>query len=160
MSTIYDLDNAGGGKIIGKGDNTAPALEVDSFAAGYPAVSILSTASGAPIKVTVIDSAIDIDSVAASSVPAVDIRSGATTVGALQIGRTVNGGITIAALQFLGTSVASGAIMGFAGGFISCTSIEFTNAAQFDYALPIVVGGEIRYIPLCQGAAIDGGAAF
>lgn len=160
MSTIYDLDNTGGGQILGNSDNTAPALKLDSSAAGYPALSILSTASGAPIKATVINSSIDIDSVAASVVPAVDVRSGATIYPAVSFGRTVNGSSTIGYVQFLGTSVASGAIMNFAGGFISLTSVVLTTVANTDYAIPVQVGLEVRYIPVFKAAALIGGAAF
>lgn len=161
MAFIYDLDNEGGGQILSDSDTTQATLTLNSRAAGYPALSILSTASGAPIKATVINSSIDIDSVAASVVPAVDIRSGATIYPALTIGRTVNSSITQAALRFLGTSTASAALMQFSGGFISLTSINYVAGGLLsDYALPVVVGGEVRYIPLVQGSALLGGAKF
>lgn len=160
---IYDLDNKGGGKIIGETTDSLDtgALQVSSFVPGKTAISILSTASGAPIKVTTFGSSIDIDSVAGAGVVAVDIRSGATIQPALLVGRTVKGGMTIAALDFLGTSVASGALMRFQGGFISLTSINYiAGGMNTDYAIPVAVGGEVRYIPLVAGAALLGGAAF
>jgi hypothetical protein len=161
---IYDLDSRDGGKIIAQTGDTlgTGALKVDCLEAGKTAISILSTASGAPIKVTVINSAIDIDTVAASTVPGIDVRSGATIYPAITIGRTVNSALTQAAMKFLGTSVASAALMEFAGGFISLTSINYVaGGMNTDYALPVVVGtGEVRYIPLVKGAALLGGATF
>ena len=157
---IYDLDNEGGGQILADSNTAQAALQINNNAAGQPAISILSTASGAPIQITTINSAVDIDSVAASVVPAVDIRSGATGYPALSIGRTVNGSISVAALRFLGTSVASGALIQFDGGFISCTSTVLTTVANTDYCLVVQVGLETRYLPLFKGAAIIGGAAF
>lgn len=160
MPMIYDLDGEGGGAILSDSNTVQPALQVNSNAAGYPAIGIYSTASGSPIKATVINSSVDIDSVAASVVAAVDIRSGASAYPAITIGKTINGSATQAALNFLGTSVASGAVMRFEGSFISLTSVVLTTVANTDYALPVVVGGELRYIPLFKGAALIGGAAF
>lgn len=124
---IYDLDNAGGGQIIGEDSAGAPTLEIKSKTATYPALQLKTSAAAG---------------------------------NALVVGKTANSSLTVASLKFLGTSAASAAIMQFAGGMISCTSILFTSAANFDYAIPVVVGGEVRYIPLCTGAAISGGAAF
>ena len=87
-------------------------------------------------------------------------KTASTTIPALSVGRTLNGSATYAALNFLGTSVASGALMRFEGSFISLTSVVLTTVANTDYALPVVVGGELRYIPLFKGAALIGGAAF
>ncbi len=160
VSFLYDLDSNAGGTILAPLGSTQPALQINQNTPDYPALGIYSTASGAPIKVTTINSSVDFDSVGASTVPAVDIRSGATVYPALTIGKTVNSGITQAALKFLGTSVASGAIMEFAGGFISVASIIFSTGIA-DFAIPVVVGaGKVRYIPLVQGADIVGGAAF
>ena len=160
MPTIYDLDAEGGGQILTDSDSAAPALKINSNAAGQPALSILSTASGAPIQITTINSSVDIDSVAASTVPAVDIRSGASAYPALTIGRTAVGVMTVAPLQFLGTSIASGALMQFDGGFISCLSVVLTTVANIDYVVPVQVGLQTRYIPVLKAAGIVTPGAF
>ncbi len=96
----------------------------------------------------------------AGAVPAIQATTNNATNPALVIGRTVNGSATIGYLQFLGTSVASGAIMNFAGGFISTTSVVLTTVANTDYAIPVQVGLEVRYIPLFKAAALIGAATF
>lgn len=161
MSFIYDLDNENGGQILSDSDTTAPALKVDSKAAGYPAISVIST----PSTSAVIVSGIQGNAIAAtakdSNGAAGYFLSNATIGNAVVIGRTVKGCVSIAPLKFLGTSGASLALMQFAGGFISCTSINYVAGGLLsDYAIPVVVGGEQRYIPLVQGAAVLGGAAF
>ncbi len=178
---IYNLDNENGGMILSDSDTTAPALQVNSNAAGYPAIAAYSTASTSVIKVTALSGAglqvtasggpgvdvdasgtqigIDADS-SSTTAGAGDFRSSASIGPALVVGRTVNGSPTVGALQFLGTSVASGAILGFKGGFISLTSIILTTAAHFDYALPVEVNGVQRYIPLVAATGISGAAAF
>lgn len=88
------------------------------------------------------------------------VKSGATTAPALTVGRTVNGTQTVAGLRLQGSSVASGALIEFQGGFVSCTSVVLTTVANTDYMIPVQVGAETRYIPLFKGAAIVGGAAF
>ena len=61
----------------------------------------------------------------------------------------------------MGNSVASGAIMEFRNkSFISITSTVLTTVANTDYAIPVQVGLETRYIPVFKAAAIIGGAAF
>ena len=85
-------------------------------------------------------------------------------VPAFVVGRTAAGLTSVAPLRVLGTSLASGAVMGFAGGMISVTSIlgiGATGAALgFDYVLPIEVGGVIRGIPLTSLISLPGAAAF
>lgn len=88
------------------------------------------------------------------------VSTAANTIPAITIGRSVNGSVSQAALKFEGTSLASGALMQFAGGFISLTSVVLTSVANTDYAIPVVVGGEQRYIPLFKAAALIGGATF
>lgn len=88
------------------------------------------------------------------------VKSASATKPALNVGKSINGSATYAALNFLGTSVASGALMRFEGSFISLTSVVLTTVANTDYALPVVVGGELRYIPLFKAAALIGGAKF
>lgn len=161
MAFIYDLDNEYGGHILSDSGTGAPALQVNSNAAGQPAIAVYSTASGAAVKVTQISggAAVDLDG-AATDYPVLDVRSGATTSRALDVGRTVKGTASIAPFRILGQSAASAALMGFGGGFISITSILTTSAAHFDYALPVEVNGEARYIPLIKASGLSGGAAF
>ena len=161
MSFIYDLDNEGGGQILSDSDTAAPALQINSNGAGYPAISILSTASGSAVAV----SGIQGDAITATAKDSTAVAgrfvSNATIGNAVVVGRTVNGCVSIAPLKFLGTSGASLALMQFAGGFISCTSINYVAGGLLsDYAIPVVVGGEQRYIPLVQGGAVLGGAKF
>jgi hypothetical protein len=162
MSFIYDLDNEGGGQILADSNTVAPALKIDNNGAGYPAISILSTASGSAIAVSGIQG--DAITATAKDANAVAGRfvSNATIGNAVIIGRTVKGCVSIAPLKFLGTSGASLALMQFAGGFISCTSVSLAASAGtvLDYVLPVVVGGEIRGIPLVNLSAITGGATF
>lgn len=78
----------------------------------------------------------------------------------LKVARTYAGSQTVAAFQIGGSSLASGALIEFKGGFVSCTSIVLTSVANTDYCIPIQVGLETRYIPTFKAAAIVGGAAF
>lgn len=95
-----------------------------------------------------------------SSTGTVQITSGAATTPAVYIARSANGAPTIAPLRIAGTSAASAALIGFGGGFISLTSVIFTSAAHFDYAVPVEVGNVQRYIPLVKATGLSGGAAF
>ena len=92
------------------------------------------------------------------------ITSAATATPGLLIGRTVRGSQTIASLRIAGTSTASAAVLGFAGGMISVTSIlgiAATGAAiAFDYVLPVEVGGVVRGIPLTSLISLPGAATF
>lgn len=90
-----------------------------------------------------------------------------TTAGvqpAIIVGRTGVGLTSVAPLRVLGTSLASGAVLGFAGGFISVTSIlgfAATGAALgADYVLPVEVGGVMRGIPLVSLISLPGAATF
>ena len=158
--SIYDLDNEGGLEIVGGSANTQAALRVNSNAAGYPALRIQSTASGAAVQISGIQGiGLDVDAKDANAV-AGDFRSTATGGVALVVGRTVGSSPTVAALKLLHPSAASAAVMEFQGGFISCTSVIFTSVAHTDYVLPISVNGTIRYIPLLKGDAVQGGAAL
>ena len=144
---IFDLDNEYGGVILSDSGTGAPALRLNSNDAGQPALSILSTASANPVQIDAIN------------LPT-RLRSTATTVAAVSFGRSVNGTASIAPVSFLGTSAASGAVMGFGGGFISVTSILLTSAAHFDYVIPVELNGEARYIPVIKAGGLVGGAAF
>ena len=159
MAFIYDLDNEGGGTILADAGTLAPALKVNNNSAGYPAIAIQSTASGSALQVSGIQgAAIDADAKDANAV-AGDFRSIATTGTALIVGKTDSAASpTIAAMKILHPSVASGAVMEFGGGFVSCTSIDIATAANADYVLPISLNGEIRGIPLVKLSAASGDA--
>lgn len=78
---------------------------------------------------------------------------------------SLNGGVgnqTVAPLRIFGNSMASGVAIEFQGkgSFISITSVVLTTVANTDYAIPVQVGLETRYIPVYKAAAIVGGAAF
>ncbi len=144
---IYDLDNEYGGTILSDSGTGAPALKVNSNDAGQPAIAVTSTASANPVRLDAID------------LP-VQLRSAAAAVPAVSVSRTVAGSQTVAALQIEGSSLASGALINFRGGFISVTSVVLTTVANTDYAIPVQVGLETRYIPTFKAAALVGGAAF
>jgi hypothetical protein len=79
---------------------------------------------------------------------------------AVHASRSAVGSQTIGILALGGSSMASGAIVEFKGGFISCTSVVLTSVANSDYVIPVQVGLETRYIPVFKAAAIVGGATF
>lgn len=81
-------------------------------------------------------------------------------VPAMVIGRTAAGSQTIGILKLTGSSMASGALIEFGGGYISATSIVLTTVANVDYVLPVQIGLETRYIPVFKAAAVIGAAAF
>jgi hypothetical protein len=85
------------------------------------------------------------------------VTTGANTVPALAIGRTVAGNASQAAFKLLGSSNASGALMGFVGA-ISLTSVVLTSVANIDYVIPVELNGEARYIPVLKAAALIGAA--
>ena len=87
------------------------------------------------------------------------IKTGGS-VPALVVGKTAVGVQTVAALKLNHSSIASGAMIQFGGGFISLTSVILTTVAHTDYAIPVQVGLETRYIPVFKAAALIGGAAF
>jgi len=95
----------------------------------------------------------------ASTVPAIQATT-AGAVPAMYVSRSAAGSQTIGILRLGGSSMASGALMEFTGGFISLTSVVLTTVANTDYAIPVQVGLETRYIPLFKAAAIVGGATF
>lgn len=90
----------------------------------------------------------------------VQFKGNATSTPVLVLSKGVNACVTVAPFRILGSSVASAARIGFGGGFISLTSILLTSAAHFDYAVPVEVDGNVRYIPLIKGSGLVGGAAF
>jgi hypothetical protein len=81
---------------------------------------------------------------------------------ALDIAPTTVGNASIAPVRIAAVSTASAPAIEFvaAGGFISITSIVLTTVANFDYAIRVRVGNELRWIPLIKDAGIIGGAAF
>lgn len=155
MPMIYDLDNEYGGRIISDSDSAAPALQVNSNAAGQSALAITSTASAAPLLVRTVTIN---DSVGSR------FQGAATAAVGLTVGRTQVGSTTIAPLRVQHPSTASAAVLGFGGGFISVTSIlgiAATGAAiAFDYVLPVELNGVVRGIPLTSLISLPGPAVF
>ena len=88
------------------------------------------------------------------------VTTAANTIPALAVGRTVAGNASQAAFKLLSASVASGALMGFPNGAISITSILVASAAHFDYAIPVEINGEARYIPVIKAGGLVGAAAI
>lgn len=84
----------------------------------------------------------------------------ANNVPALVVARSGAGSATIAGFQIAGSSMASGALLGFTGGFISVTSVILTTVAHIDYVIPVQVGLEVRYLPVFKAAGVIGAAAF
>lgn len=89
-----------------------------------------------------------------------EVKSASAAIPSLQVSRTTNGNASQAPFKIAGSSVASGALMGFGGGFISLTSVVLTTVANTDYAIPVEINGEARYIPVFKAAALVGAAAF
>jgi hypothetical protein len=88
-----------------------------------------------------------------------EVKSASAAIPSLLISRSVAGNASQAPLRFAGTSVASGAVMGFRSA-VSLTSIILTSAAHFDYAIPVEINGETRYIPVVKATGLSGAAAF
>ena len=150
MAFIYDLDNEYGGYILGDADSKQAALQVNNNAA-HPAIGIYSTASGAPILVSAIQT------------PAT-FNSGVTDVTAVKIGKSVLGNQTNAPLVFANLSAASVPIIDFGGNFVSTASIGtgvvgYVGAAQ---KWIIVRAGNINYgMPLFGlSTAVNGPGAY
>jgi len=127
------------------GDGTEPTLTLRNSSSGpglqVGALNAVSTASIDILITTRVNSA------------------NATTP--VQVNQTVVGNQSIGVLQLVGNSVASGAILEFRNkSFISITSVVLTTVANTDYAIPIQVGLETRYIATFKAAALIGGAAF
>ena len=95
-----------------------------------------------------------------TAAPALTVKNGAAANPVISIARNAAGSQTIGLMKLGGSSLASGALMEFGGGFISCTSVVLTTVANTDYCIPVQVGLETRYIPTFKAAAIIGGAAF
>lgn len=88
------------------------------------------------------------------------IQRGATTQPSVLVESKVGitGNASIAPLRIAGQSAASAAALGFRSA-ISLTSIVLTTVANFDYAIPIEINGEARYIPVLKAAGLVGAAA-
>src|SRR3990167_11536558 len=122
-----------------------------------PALALKNTGSGPGLRTfgVVTTSTASIDK---ANVPQIDTSS---ATGGLLVTRTVVGNMSIGVLRLQGNSVASGAMLEFSNkGFISITSVVLTTVANTDYAIPVQVGLETRYLPLFKAAALIGGAAF
>ena len=100
------------------------------------------------------------DLVGDDSAPALNLTN-VSTGQALSLKGGV-GNQTVAPLRIMGNSMASGVAIEFQGkgSFISITSVVLTTVANTDYAIPVQVGLETRYIPTFKAAALIGGAAF
>lgn len=94
-----------------------------------------------------------------------EVKTAAAGTPAIAVSRTVAGSQSVAALRINGSSVASGALISFGGGFISVTSIlgiAATGAAiGFSKVLPVSdANGNMYGIPLTSLASLPGAAAF
>lgn len=93
----------------------------------------------------------------------VNIQTGGVQ-SALVVGRAAAGLTSVAPFRVTGTSLASGAVLGFGGGFISVTSIlgfTATGAALgADYVLPVELNGVLRGIPMISLLSLPGAATF
>lgn len=90
---------------------------------------------------------------------ALEVQSGAAAQPAILAAHNVVGSMTVAPLQLSVPSRASGAVLQVTTGFVSITSILVASAAHTDYAIPVQVGLETRYIPVWKAAGIIGAAA-
>jgi hypothetical protein len=113
-----------------------------------------STGPGLQVRGLVTTSTASID---VANLPRINTSS---ATGGLLVTRTVVGNLSIGVLRLQGNSIASGTMIEFTNnGFISITSTVLTTVANTDYAIPIQVGLETRYLPLFKSAAIVGAAA-
>lgn len=122
-----------------------------------PAFAFSNTGTGPGLRVfgLVATSTASIDVVNTTA-----IRSASATAG-VAVTQTLVGNQTVGILKIVGNSVASGAAIEFSNkAFISITSTVLTTVANTDYAIPVQVGLETRYIPVFKAAALVGGAAF
>ena len=93
------------------------------------------------------------------------VKTGAANIPAVRVGRSIAGSQSVAAITIDGSSLASGALINFGGGFISVTSIlgiGATGAALgFSKVLPVAdATGNVYGIPLTSLASLTGAAAF
>ena len=143
MSNLVNLFAESGADLIG--DDVNPTLTIKNIGGG----------PGLRVEGLVLVSTASIDGLNLNSV-----SYGNATVP-FSITRTVVGNQSIGVLRIVGNSVAYGAMIEFTNkGFISITSTVLTTVANTDYAIPVQVGLETRYIPLFKAAALIGGAAF
>lgn len=104
-----------------------------------PTLTLNNTSTGADVRVGIVES---------------------TGEGVL-VRRAEAGSQTVGVLRIQGQSIASGAAIEFTTkSFISITSTVLTTVANTDYAIPVQIGLETRYIPAFKAAALIGGAAF
>lgn len=90
----------------------------------------------------------------------VQFKSAAAGTPALSVGGGVVGTTTVAALRIEGSSAASAALIQFAGGFISLTSIQLTTLSPWRYVIPVSCGAFVGGIPVLSLATLTGAAAF
>lgn len=122
-----------------------------------PALSLYNTGNGPGLQVGRLNAV----STASIDILVTQVIRSANATTPVQIQQTVVGNQSIGIMQILGNSVASGAALEFRNkSFISITSTVLTTVANTDYAIPVQVGLETRYLPLYKAAALVGGAAF
>ena len=143
MANLANYHGESGADLIG--DDTGPSL------------SLYNTSTGPGLQVG------RLNAVSTASIDILDVpilQRSVSTAGVL-VRNTVAGSQTIGVLRIQGQSVASGAAIEFTTkAFISITSTVLTTVANTDYAIPVQVGLETRYIPVFKAAALIGGAAF
>jgi len=95
---------------------------------------------------------------------ALTVEGGVLANNSLTVRKTGVGSPTVAPFRIDHTSVASGAVIQFGGGFISVASVLGIGATGaglgFDYVLPVSVNGVMRGIPLTSLASLFTAAAF
>lgn len=127
------------------GDDNSPALTLSNTGNG-PGLRVYGLVSTSTASIDVAD------------LPIIQSSAAGNTV---LIRRTAVGSQSVGVLKIQGSSTASGAAIEFANkAFISITSTVLTTVANTDYAIPVQVGLETRYIPCFKAAALIGGAAF
>ena len=163
MTSIYDLDNEYGGRIITDASaanglsiinqGTGPALLVESQTAGQPAIAVYS---GASVP------AMDIREVTVGGTGSL-FRAGVTNANAVTFGKTVLGNQTYAPIRFANLSMASVPVIDFGSNFISVASIAMASYPTGTAEKFIIVrAGNINYgIPLFGlSTAINGPGAY
>lgn len=144
MSNLLNLQAETGADLLA--DDAQPALTIGNSGTG----------PGLQVRGLVLTSTASIDAIQTASIT---YTGGAT---GLTITRNPVGNMSIGVLRIIGNSIASGAMLEFAGkgAFASITSVVLTTVANTDYAIRVQVGLETRWIPLFKDAAIIGAAAF
>lgn len=143
MPNLVNLYAETGADLIG--DDAEPALTLRNTSTG-PGLFVGKLLAASTASIDVLD---------------VPIVQASSATGRVTVRNTAVGNQSIGVLRIQGNSVASGTAIEFSNkAFISITSTVLTTVANTDYAIPVQVGLETRYIPCFKAAAIIGGAAF